>query len=219
MLNLNIAVKNQAIHDTKRKVTARTIYPTFKRIFDITLVLVTSPIWFLLFTIVCAVVYFTSPGPAIFKQKRVGKNGKIFTLYKFRSMYITAPSTTPTYLLKNPETHITPVGRFIRKYSLDELPQIFNILKGDMSVVGPRPAQPNEKKLLKERDKYNANSIHPGLTGLAQVILRDNCNVKSKTELDGDYVKAMSFFVDVKLIFATVWVVASAHNFYEGKRE
>ena len=145
-----------------------------------------------------------SKGPVFFKQKRIGKNKKEFMIYKFRSMRTDTPKDTPTHLLDDPDIYITKVGRFLRKTSIDELPQIINILKGDMSIVGPRPALWNQDDLIAERDKYNANSIRPGLTGLAQISGRDELEIPVKAKLDGYYVEHMGFALDIKCFFGTI---------------
>src|SRR5699024_5619417 len=137
-----------------------------------------------------------SKGPILFKQKRIGKDKKHFWILKFRTMKIDAPKDMPTHLLTDPEQYITKVGKFLRKTSLDELPQIWNILIGDMSIIGPRPALWNQYDLIKERDKYKANNIKPGLTGWAQINGRDEIPIEEKAILDGQYVKQMSLFMD-----------------------
>ena len=139
-----------------------------------------------------------SPGPVFFKQKRVGIHKTHFEIYKFRTMRADTPHDMPTHLLADPDRYITRVGRFLRKTSLDELPQLWNILKGDMAVIGPRPALWNQYDLLAERDKYGANDVRPGLTGWAQIHGRDELEIPEKARLDGEYVKNISFWMDVK---------------------
>lgn len=146
-------------------------------------IIVLSPILLIL----CIAIKIDSKGPVIFKQKRVGKNKSHFYIYKFRTMKVDTPQETPTHLLSNPDFFITRVGKFLRKTSLDELPQLFNILKGDMAVIGPRPALWNQYDLIEERDKYHANDIRPGLTGLAQISGRDELEIDYKARLDGQY--------------------------------
>lgn len=174
--------------------------------------IVLSPILIL----VAIITKIDSPGPVLFKQKRVGIHKKYFNIYKFRSMKIDAPHDTPTHELKAPSLMMTKWGAFIRKYSLDELPQLFNIFKGDMSIIGPRPALWNQYDLIEERDKYHANDIRPGLTGLAQVQGRDELEIPLKARLDGEYVEKMSFGLDLKCFLMTIGVVATSKGVVEG---
>lgn len=157
-----------------------------------------------------------SKGPVLFKQKRVGKDKQHFMIYKFRSMYVDAPADMPTHMLKDPTAMITKVGAFLRKTSLDELPQLFNIFKGEMAIVGPRPALWNQYDLIAERDKYNANSIRPGLTGWAQINGRDELEIEEKSQLDGYYVAHMSFLMDLKCFFGTFISVLKSDGVVEG---
>lgn len=157
-------------------------------------IIVLSPI----FLILCIAIKIDSKGPVIFKQKRVGKNKSHFYIYKFRTMKVDTPQETPTHLLSNPDFFITRVGKFLRKTSLDELPQLFNILKGDMAVIGPRPALWNQYDLIEERDKYHANDIRPGLTGLAQISGRDELEIDYKARLDGQYTANITPIMDLK---------------------
>ncbi|MCK1236512.1 sugar transferase [Streptococcus uberis] len=157
-----------------------------------------------------------SKGPVLFKQKRVGKDKKHFMIYKFRSMYVDAPADMPTHMLKDPTAMITKVGAFLRKTSLDELPQLFNIFKGEMAIVGPRPALWNQYDLIAERDKYNANSIRPGLTGWAQINGRDELEIDEKSRLDGYYVSHISFLMDLKCFFGTFISVLKSDGVVEG---
>lgn len=150
-----------------------------------------------------------------FRQKRIGKQ-KYFNILKFRTMRIDTPKDCPTHLLKNPEQYITKVGAFLRKTSLDELPQIFNIFKGDMSVIGPRPALWNQDDLVAERDKYGANDVRPGLTGWAQVNGRDELPIPVKAKLDGEYAEKISFWFDVKCLFLTIASVVKSDGVVEG---
>lgn len=160
-----------------------------------------------------------SPGPVLFKQKRVGKSPTYFTLLKFRTMDTRTPRDVPTHLLKNPEAYITRSGKFLRKSSLDELPQIFNILAGHMSIVGPRPALWNQDDLVAEREKYGANDVRPGLTGWAQVNGRDESPIPVKDQLDGEYVARLSFGMDVKCLLKTVSAVITRKGMVEGVAE
>ena len=157
-----------------------------------------------------------SPGPILFRQKRVGRGKKHFYILKFRTMRIDTPKDTPTHLLANPQQYITRVGRFLRKTSLDELPQLFNILAGHMAVVGPRPALWNQFDLIAERDKYGANGIRPGLTGWAQINGRDELSIEEKARFDGEYVRHLSFSFDLKCCLATVRVVLGRYGIVEG---
>ena len=157
-----------------------------------------------------------SKGPVIFKQKRVGKNKTHFYIYKFRTMKVDTPKETPTHLLSNPDFFITRVGKFLRKTSLDELPQLFNILKGDMAVIGPRPALWNQYDLIEERDKYHANDIRPGLTGLAQISGRDELEIEYKARLDGQYTSNITPLMDLKCFFGTIISVFKSDGVVEG---
>lgn len=160
-----------------------------------------------LYVILIVLVKCTSKGPVFFGQKRVGKGKSYFMLYKFRTMRIDTPKDMPTHLLENPEQYITPVGRFLRKSSLDELPQMWNILKGDMALVGPRPALWNQDDLLAERERYGANDVLPGLTGWAQTNGRDELSIPVKAALDGEYVRKLSFWFDFWILIRTVFIV------------
>lgn len=161
-------------------------------------------------------VKLDSPGPVLFCQKRVGSNKTYFNMYKFRSMRTDTPKDMPTHLLKDPDAFITRTGRFLRKTSLDELPQLFNILAGDMSIIGPRPALWNQFDLIEERDKYGANDIRPGLTGWAQINGRDELEIAEKARLDGEYVEKMSFEFDAKCFFGTIGAVLHHDGVVEG---
>lgn len=175
----------------------------FKRCIDIILSLSGLILASWLYLIIIIAIVIDDPGPVFFAQKRVGKNKKIFKLYKFRSMKMTTPHDTPTHMLENPEQYITRVGRFLRKSSLDEIPQLWNILKGDMSVIGPRPALWNQDDLIEERDKYGANDVRPGLSGWAQICGRDELEIEVKARLDGEYIQKMSFLFDCRCFFGT----------------
>ena len=157
-----------------------------------------------------------SPGPVLFKQKRVGQDKSHFYILKFRTMRIDTPKDMPTHLLANPQQYITRVGRFLRKTSLDELPQLFNILLGHMAVIGPRPALWNQFDLIAERDKYGANDVRPGLTGWAQINGRDELSIDVKARLDGEYVRSLSFAFDVKCFLGTIKAVISRDGVVEG---
>ena len=187
-----------------------------KRIIDFIMslcgLIILSPV----FLILCIWFKFDSKGPILFKQKRVGIHKSYFNILKFRTMYIDTPKEVPTHLLSNPEQYITKVGKFLRKTSLDELPQVFNILKGDMSVIGPRPALWNQYDLIEERDKYGANDIKPGLTGWAQINGRDELEIEVKAKLDGEYVKKMSLWFDIKCFIGTIFSVLKSDGVVEG---
>ncbi|HFD1812741.1 TPA: sugar transferase [Enterococcus faecium] len=175
-------------------------------------IIVLSPIFLILYL----AIKIDSKGPVIFKQKRVGKNKTHFYIYKFRTMKVDTPKETPTHLLSNPDFFITRVGKFLRKTSLDELPQLFNILKGDMAVIGPRPALWNQYDLIEERDKYHANDIRPGLTGLAQISGRDELEIDYKARLDGQYTANITPWMDLKCFFGTIISVFKSEGVVEG---
>lgn len=187
-----------------------------KRMIDFILSLVGLIILSPLFIIISIIIKSTSKGPILFKQKRVGKNKKHFNILKFRTMRIDTPKDCPTHLLENPDQYITGIGKFLRKTSLDELPQIINILKGDMSIIGPRPALWNQYDLIEERDKYKANDIYPGLTGWAQINGRDELEIDVKAKLDGEYVERISFLFDIKCFFGTITSVMKSDGVVEG---
>ena len=169
--------------------------------------------------VIAAWVKASSPGPVLFTQKRVGKGKTFFKIYKFRTMRTDTPHDMPTHMLENPDAFITSAGRFLRRTSLDELPQIFNIFLGQMSIVGPRPALWNQDDLVAERDKYGANDCVPGLTGYAQVHGRDELPIPVKAELDGYYAKNLSFALDVKIFFRTIGSVLHHEGVVEGKQD
>ncbi len=182
-----------------------------KPILDITLSLLGLILFSWLFLIIIIAIEIDDPGPVFFTQKRVGIHKKHFKLYKFRSMKMSTPHDTPTHLLENPDQYITKVGRVLRKLSLDETPQLINILKQDMSIIGPRPALWNQYDMIEERDKYGANDIKPGLSGWAQINGRDELEIADKARLDGEYVKRMSFLFDCRYFFGTA-VSALRHD-------
>ena len=191
-------------------------YRYIKRIIDILLsglaIIILSP----LLLILCIAIKLDSPGPIFFTQKRVGIHKTYFQIYKFRTMRTDTPKDMPTHMLANPEQYITKTGRFLRKTSLDELPQIFNIFKGDMSIVGPRPALWNQDDLVAERDKYGANDVTPGLNGWAQINGRDELEIPVKAKLDGEYVKKYGFTMDVRCFFGTFLSVLRQDGVVEG---
>lgn len=187
-----------------------------KRLFDFLIsfvaIIVLIPVWIILTT----AIFVTDPGTIVFKQNRVGKNKKIFKILKFRTMKMSTPRDVPTHMLENPDQYFTPIGKFLRKTSLDELPQLFNILFGQMAIIGPRPALWNQDDLIAERDKYGANSIRPGLTGWAQINGRDELEIPVKAKLDGEYVEKLSFAFDVKCFFGTIKSVLKHDGVVEG---
>nr|WP_274380797.1 sugar transferase [Anaerosporobacter faecicola] len=170
--------------------------------------------WLLL--ILAIVIKTTSKGPVFFRQKRVGKDKTYFQILKFRTMRVDTPKDMPTHLLTNPDQYITPIGKFLRKTSLDELPQLFNIFCGQMAIVGPRPALWNQEDLIAERERYHANGVRPGLTGLAQVSGRDELAIPVKARYDGEYVKKITFLGDCSLILRTVSSVVRHDGVKEG---
>lgn len=192
------------------------MYRYMKRGIDFTLsllgLIVLSPVFLALIIAIKA----DSPGPVLFRQKRVGIHKSHFAILKFRTMRIDTPRDMPTHLLQNPEQYITRVGKFLRRTSLDELPQIINILKGDMAVVGPRPALWNQYDLIEERDKYGANDIRPGLTGWAQINGRDELEIPVKARFDGEYVKKMGLKMDLRCFFGTFLSVLRGDGVVEG---
>ena len=187
-----------------------------KRLLDVILsgcgIVVLSPVYL----IISLAIVIDDPGPILFRQKRVGIHKSFFQILKFRTMRIDTPHDVPTHMLKDPDQYITPVGKFLRKTSLDELPQLINIIKGDMSIIGPRPALWNQYDLIEERDKYGANDVMPGLTGWAQVNGRDELEIEYKAKLDGEYVKRQSFLFDCKCFFMTITSVLKHEGVVEG---
>ena len=190
-----------------------------KRFFDILLSGVGIVVLAIPMLFVALIVKLDSPGPAFFKQKRVGMHKTYFNIIKFRSMPTSAPNDVPTHLLADTESYLTKWQRFIRKSSIDELPQLFNIFAGSMSVIGPRPALWNQHDLIEERDLYGANDIRPGLTGWAQINGRDELTVDVKARLDGEYVERMSFGFDCKCFFLTIRKVLKGDGVIEGAQE
>jgi O-antigen biosynthesis protein WbqP len=192
------------------------MYIKIKRLIDIILsfigLIVLSPIYLILII----AIKIESRGPVLFKQKRVGINKTHFNILKFRTMRIDTPKDTPTHLLENPEQYITKMGKFLRKTSLDELPQIWNIFVGQMSIIGPRPALWNQYDLIAERDKYGANDVPPGLTGWAQINGRDELPIEVKAKLDGEYVEKICILMDIKCFFGTVVSVVKSDGVVEG---
>lgn len=187
-----------------------------KRVLDFTLSLTTTILLLWLLCIIAVLIKSTSKGPVFFRQKRIGIHKTEFEILKFRTMRTDTPKDTPTHLLKNPDTYITPIGKLLRKTSLDELPQLYNILVGQMAIVGPRPALWNQYDLIAQRDKYGANSIRPGLTGWAQINGRDELPIDLKAKLDGEYMQKIGFLFDLKCIFKTFTSVIRKEGIKEG---
>lgn len=200
-------------------VKKRTLYIKIKRIIDFILSLIGLVVLSPILLIVMIAIKIDSPGPILFKQKRVGIGKTHFDILKFRTMKNDTPKDVPTHMLEKPEQYITKVGKFLRKTSLDELPQLINILKGDMSIVGPRPALWNQDDLLAERDKYGANDVIPGLTGWSQINGRDELDIPVKAKLDGDYVQQLSLTMDLKCFFGTIRVLLKSEGVSEGKKQ
>ena len=191
-------------------------YLYIKRIIDFICSLLALIILSPIFLILIIAIKLDSKGPVLFKQKRVGMHKTHFNILKFRTMHINTPKDIPTHQLKNPEQYITKVGKFLRKTSLDELPQIWNIFVGQMSVIGPRPALWNQHDLIQERDKYGANDVPVGLTGWAQINGRDELPIKEKAKLDGEYVKQLGPIIDIKCFFNTIISVLKTKGVKEG---
>ena len=187
-----------------------------KRLLDIVLSLAGLIVSAIPMAVITLVIKREDPGPAVFKQKRFGIHKSFFTLYKFRSMKLSTPHDVPTHQLEDPEQYLLKSGKFIRKYSLDELPQLLNIFKGDMSVIGPRPALWNQDDLIEERDKYRANDVKPGLTGWAQINGRDELEIPVKAKLDGEYAQKLSFLFDCRCFFGTFLKVLRHEGVVEG---
>ncbi len=192
------------------------MYLKIKRLIDIILsslgLLILSPV----FLVLIIAIKLDSPGPVLFKQKRVGIHKRYFNILKFRTMRIDTPKDTPTHLLVNPDQWITKVGKLLRKTSLDELPQIINIIKGEMSIIGPRPALWNQYDLIEERDKYGANDVPVGLTGWAQINGRDELEIVMKARLDGEYAEKIGFMMDVRCFIVTIISVLRSDGVVEG---
>ncbi len=192
------------------------MYRLFKNVVDRVLAFLALVLLSPVFLLLIIAIKLDSKGPVFYRQKRVGIHKTHFQIWKFRTMRIDAPKDTPTHLLKNPEEYITRVGRFLRRTSLDELPQVLNILMGEMAIVGPRPALWNQYDLIEERDKYGANDVLPGLTGWAQINGRDELEIPVKAALDGEYVKRMGLRMDLRCFFGTFIKVLRADGVVEG---
>lgn len=202
------------ISDYKNSVYDKYTKRVIDKIISFIGLIVLSPIFLIIFI----AIKIDDPGPVLFTQKRVGKNKQYFKLHKFRSMKMCTPHDIPTHMLENPEQYITKLGAFLRKSSLDELPQIWDIFIGNMSIIGPRPALWNQDVLISLRDNYNANDIRPGLTGWAQINGRDELELETKAKLDGEYVKGESLSFDIKCFIGTIFKVAKSEGIVEGKK-
>jgi len=192
------------------------VYMKIKRLIDIILSLLGLVLLSPVFLILIIAIKLDSKGPVLFNQKRVGIHRGHFNILKFRTMRIDTPKDIPTHLLDNPDQWITKVGKFLRKTSLDELPQIINIFKGEMSIIGPRPALWNQYDLIEERDKYGANDVPVGLTGWAQINGRDELEIEDKARLDGEYAEKIGFLIDVRCFFGTIFSVLRSDGVVEG---
>lgn len=188
----------------------------WKRVIDITLSGLALMVLAVPLLILALIVKVSSKGPVLFWQKRVGIHKETFMMPKFRSMYTETPAEMPTHLLEDPSRWITPVGKVYRKLSIDELPQLWSIFTGKMSIIGPRPALWNQEDLIAERDRYGANDVRPGLTGWAQINGRDELEIPVKAKLDGEYVEKMSFLFDCKCFFGTILAVLKRDGIVEG---
>lgn len=191
-------------------------YKIIKRALDIMVSFILLVICILPMLLIAIIIKIDSPGPIIFKQKRYGKNKKVFEIYKFRTMKATSPKNVATIDFKHYDFFVTGFGAFLRRFGIDEIPQLFNILKGEMSFIGPRPVIVSEKKLVKERDKYNVYSVLPGISGWAQVNGRDEMGIKAKAKLDGEYVKKFGLKMDVLCVLKTFGILATGHGYQEG---
>lgn len=194
-------------------------YIYIKRILDSVLSIIAMLVLWPVFLLIAVLIKASSPGPVLFKQRRIGKGKSEFYILKFRTMRTDTPKDMPTHLLENPDTFITSIGKFLRKTSLDELPQVINILVGEMSIIGPRPALWNQYDLIAERDKYGANDIYPGLTGWAQINGRDELPIDIKARFDGEYVNTMCFSFDVEIFIKTMFCVLRSDGVKEGMRD
>lgn len=190
-----------------------------KRFCDLIFSFIFIVVFIPVFLIIGIIIKATSRGPILFKQRRIGKDKKEFFIFKFRTMYLETPKNMPTHLLENPDKYITSVGKILRKTSLDELPQLFNILKGEMNFVGPRPALYNQYDLIALRDDSNVNNVRPGVTGWAQVNGRDELEIPEKVKFDSYYIKHQSLWFDGKIIFLTFYKVLFGYGVVEGKKE
>ena len=195
------------------------LYLKFKRLCDFLIALIGLVILSPVFLFAMLMIKIDSKGPVFFKQKRVGRNKKYFYIIKFRTMRIDTPNDMPTHLLENPEKWITKTGKLLRKTSLDEIPQIINIIIGNMSIIGPRPALWNQFDLIAEREKYGIHKLHPGLTGYAQINGRDELSVLEKAKLDAYYAQHINLWLDVKIFFSTFLSIVKSEGIVEGGKK
>lgn len=187
-----------------------------KRLFDIVFSFIGIVVFAVPMLIFALIIKLEDPGPSLFVQKRVGLHKTYFNMYKFRSMRLDTPHDIPTHELENPEQYLLKVGKIMRRFSIDELPQLFNIFLGQMSIIGPRPSLWNQYDLIEERDKYGANDVKPGLTGLAQINGRDELEIPVKAKLDGEYAEKLSFLLDFKCFFGTFSKAVNGDGYIEG---
>lgn len=209
-------IMEEQVQDLQKVDVSGRVYCGVKRVLDFLLSLLGLAVLLIPLAVTALVVYIDDPGKIIFSQKRVGRNGKLFNLYKFRTMKQDTPKYMATADVDDPDKYITRVGRVLRKYSLDEVPQLFNVLNGDMSLVGPRPLIPNEKEIHAMRERFGVYSVRPGVTGLAQVNGRDLVTPTEKVRWDVQYLESFGFLVDMKLLFATVPKVFGHEGVVEG---
>ena len=195
-------------HSAHKLTLGQRVYYAIKSALDLLIGLIALILLALPMGIIALVIKLGDPGPVFFAQDRIGKDQKIFKMLKFRTMRMDTPHDTPTHLLEDPQRYITPVGRFLRKTSLDELPQLINIISGKMSIVGPRPALWNQFDLMEEREKYGVHQVRPGLTGWAQINGRDELEIPVKAALDGEYIRKFGFLMDIRCFFGTFGILS-----------
>lgn len=212
-------ITEEQVQDLQRVDVSGSFYCVVKRVLDFVLSALGLTVLLIPLVLTALVVYIDDPGKVIFSQKRVGRNGKLFRLYKFRTMKIDTPKYMATMNVDDPDKYITRAGRVLRKLSLDEIPQLFNVLKGDMSLVGPRPLIPNEEEIHAMRDRFGVYSVRPGVTGLAQINGRDTVTPAEKVRWDVRYVERFGFWADVKILFATVPKIFGSEGVVEGCKE
>lgn len=211
-----VLITEDQVQDLKPADASRKPYMVVKRVLDVFLSAMGLLVLVLPLAVVALIVYIDDPGTVFFSQKRVGKNGKVFRLYKFRTMKVSTPKYMATMDVDDPDKYITRVGRVLRKLSIDELPQLWNVLKGDMSIVGPRPLIPHEEEIHKMRDRFGVYTVRPGVTGLAQINGRDLCTPSDKVHWDVDYVEHIGFWLDLKIAVATVPKIFGGEGVVEG---
>ena len=211
-----VLITEEQVQDLKPADASKKPYMVVKRALDVILSAMGLMVLLLPLAVVALIVYIDDPGTVFFSQKRVGKNGKVFRLYKFRTMKLSTPKYMATMDVDDPDKYITRVGRVLRKLSIDELPQLWNVLKGDMSIVGPRPLIPQEEESHNMRDRFGVYTVRPGVTGLAQINGRDLCTPSDKVHWDVDYVEHISFVLDLKILFATIPKIFGGEGVVEG---